>query len=90
MVFLINLCEQLSHCQSCSVSLLHGPQRNSVPGVLGLSPKEPFLISFFVFSVSGDYSRQPTFSNVNIESSDANVSLADQKAVLVNIRPPEG
>lgn len=40
-------------------------------------------------TMSGDYSRQPTFSNVNIESSDANVSLADQKAVLVNIRPPE-
>lgn len=52
----------------------------------GFESEKPFLTSFFVFSVSGDYSRLPTFSSVNIEASGTNVSLADQTAVLTNFR----
>lgn len=77
------MCEQLSNCQSCSVSFLSSSQWHSVPGTLGLT-------SLFVFSVSGDYSRQPTFNSVNIKSSGANVSLAEETAVLINLRFPEG
>lgn len=82
--------EQLCNCQSCSVLFLSGSQWHSVPGALGLSSKEPFLTSLFLFSVSGDFSRQPTFNSVNVESSGANVSLAEKTAVLINLRSPEG
>lgn len=40
-------------------------------------------------TMSGDYSRQPTFNSVNIKSSGANVSLAEETAVLINLRFPE-
>lgn len=81
--------EQLCNCQSCSVLFLSGSKWHIVPGALGLNPKNPsWLLS--VFSVSDDFSRQPLFSSVNVESSGANVTVADQTAVLVNLRSPEG
>lgn len=40
-------------------------------------------------TISEDFSRQPLFSSVNVESSGANVSLAEKTAVLINLRSPE-
>ncbi|XP_065943061.1 uncharacterized protein [Magallana gigas] len=40
-------------------------------------------------TISEDFSRQPLYSSVNVESSGANVTVADQAAVLVNLRSPE-
>lgn len=40
-------------------------------------------------TMSGDFSRQPTFNSVNIKSSGANVSLAKKTAVLINLQYPK-